>query len=55
MMDKGIEVLIENVKSEMCDYYCRWPLAYKLEHEDANEALNACLKEKCEECPLNKL
>lgn len=55
MTKKEIAILIEDVRGEMCDHYCRWPLAYRLNHEDSEEAFDACLKEKCEECPLNRL
>ena len=46
---------VAEVKAQMCDEYCRWPLAYKLDYSDANEAMEAIRQERCPNCPLNKL
>jgi hypothetical protein len=39
---------------EICDNYCRFPELYLNEHKDPDEATDLC-KEKCENCPINKI
>ena len=47
MGDKTIPDIIEDVKSEMCDNYCKFPQEYKDQEQMWDK--------KCAECPLNKL
>lgn len=40
---------------EICDDYCKYPEMYEEAYKDPDEALDALLKEKCENCPLNRI
>lgn len=46
---------IDEVKEKMCDEYCKWPLAYSLDYVSKEQAHEAVLRERCAECPLNRL
>ena len=46
-MEKTVNEIIEEVKCEICDKYCRYPF----EIEDEEELL----KFYCENCPLGRL
>ena len=40
--------IIEEVKQEMCDYYCKYPARFSEEEEDT-------LFEICDKCPMERL
>jgi hypothetical protein len=48
---KTLIEIVEQVKADMCDRYCKWPDQYK---GDEN-AYDRMIDEKCEHCPLNRL
>lgn len=58
MTDKPLTAQLEDIKSDICDNYCKWPQIYSerqvwfQKYEDSSEAL---WSEKCANCPLNKL
>lgn len=54
-MDKTVTQIMEQVKSEICDDYCKWPEEYLQIHNDPDEAQAYMLAEKCTTCPLQKL
>ena len=45
---------LENIASEICDGYCRYPMLIEAEYPDPNEAEVELMK-ICEACPLCKL
>lgn len=45
---KTVVDIIEDVLSDICDHYCKYPDIYKEEEEDK-------LYEHCDKCPLNRL
>lgn len=47
------EILIEEVKAQVCDHYCRYPDEYKTHENDAN--WERMIEEKCVDCPLTAL
>lgn len=47
------EILIEEVKAQICDHYCRYPDEYKTHENDAN--WEQMIIEKCNDCPLTAL
>ena len=44
---KNVTEILEEVKNEICDNYCKYPEEYE-DYEDM-------LKERCEDCVLNLL
>lgn len=42
------------LREEICENYCRWPLAYRLDYEDSEEAFEAVRNERCSDCPLQR-
>lgn len=47
---------LEEIASEICDNYCRWPyVALEMFRLDKDEEREAFLDEKCEKCPLMRL
>lgn len=46
---------LESIKEDICDNYCKFPWECSLEHEDPEEGYEAMLKERCADCPLNRL
>lgn len=47
-MSKLIDEIIEKVKSELCDKYCKYPEQWEGTEEDM-------IEEICSMCPLNEL
>ena len=47
MKEKTVAEIIEEVKEQMCDDYCRYPR----EQSEAEMAIN----DICENCPMNRL
>ena len=53
---KGVDCQrIEEIKENMCDNYCRFPLEYSFEFEDPEEGFEEMMSERCANCPLNDL
>lgn len=48
---KTLIEIVEQIKADMCDNYCKWPSLYK---GDEN-AFDRLLDERCAHCPLNRL
>lgn len=46
----SVTEIIEEVKEEMCDHYCKWPDQYK--HVGSYGMI---LQKYCDRCPLNRL
>jgi hypothetical protein len=46
--------LIEEVKEDMCDNYCKYPFEYLMQYEDPEDAHEKMLDEVCNDCPLTK-
>lgn len=42
---------IEEIKEQICDYYCRFPGMY----DKQTEELEMCDTDVCKNCPLNRL
>ena len=53
--NKTVSEMFEEIKEQMCDHYCKWPLEYMKEIEDPDLGEELLLKMKCEKCPLQKL
>lgn len=49
MKNETICEIIESVKSDICDHYCKYPERYT---EDKSDDI---FDEKCKDCPLNRL
>lgn len=49
-MEKSISEIIEEVKADICDHYCKWPDTW--DEEEQGETLE---DGKCVSCPLSKL
>lgn len=47
--------VIQEVKEEMCDHFCKYPEWYLMNYEDSEEAHDTMVEEMCSECPLNRL
>ena len=47
--------IIQEVKEEMCDHYCKYPVEFLMTYEDSEEAHDKMIEEMCAECPLNRL
>ena len=49
---KTITQQIEDICTEICDHYCKFPEAYDTGHDDDNDRM---IEEKCNSCPLGEL
>lgn len=48
--EKSISDIVEEIKMDICDHYCKWP------NEWDEEELSKILEDgKCADCPLSKL
>lgn len=54
-MDKSVTEIIEDVKEDICDKYCKYPLEYLAEIKDPDLAHELMLETKCKNCPLQRL
>lgn len=56
-MDKPLTIpqQLEEIVGTMCRDYCKWPIAYRLDYSDPDQANEHMLNEKCLDCPLNRL
>ena len=48
-----ISEIIEAVKNEMCDHYCKYPIQYQSDIDDVAFAM--MIEDQCSECPLDFL
>ncbi len=46
-----VRQIIENVITEICDHYCKYPY----EWDEDKEGMELCESEICQNCPLMKL
>lgn len=46
---------VEDIKENICDNYCKYPEQYQMKNEDSEEAYEQMLRDRYEECPLNRL
>lgn len=51
----NLQIMLEEIKADICDNKCKFPEQYALEYEDSEEAFEQMLRDRCEECPLNRL
>ena len=53
MMDdlKTIPQILEDIASEICDNYCKYPGTW----DEEKEGCELCMSEVCKNCPLNRL
>lgn len=51
-MANNITDLLEEVKDEICDRYCKFPREYSDLYEDKNVAHECMLQDVCTDCPL---
>ena len=47
--------MIEQIKEEMCDRFCKWPTEYLSLIKDPDKANERMINEICIDCPLDKL
>ena len=50
MEEKSISEIIEEVKVDICDHYCKWPDTW-----DEEETETTLEDGKCANCPLGRL
>lgn len=50
-MEKTIPEIIEEIKEEICDKYCKYPEIY----DEEAEGIPLCDSEHCRNCPLCRL
>ena len=48
------DAILENVKAQICDHYCKYPEGYK-RIEDGVVDYEQMLADVCESCPMNVL
>lgn len=48
------DAILENVKAQICDHYCKYPGEYK-HRDDGDIDYEQMLTDVCESCPLNVL
>ena len=53
--EKSVAEIVEEVKSGICDHYCRFPFEYLDKYGSGNEVYDRMIEEVCAECPLNRL
>ena len=49
--EQSITEILEEVKNEMCSYYCKWPENW----DEEAEGVELSESTFCRNCPLNKL
>lgn len=45
--------ITEEIKTQICDHYCKYPEQYKVENDDIN--FDRMIEERCNDCVLNLL
>lgn len=51
----NFQIILEEVKEDLCDNYCKYPGEYYLLYEDSEVAHECMLQDVCADCPLNRL
>lgn len=51
----NISEQLEEIKSDICDKYCKYPEIYGIDDEACQYVLDKMYRERCDKCPLNKL
>lgn len=51
MDNKSISIMLEEIASEICNHYCKYPDQWDAEEK----GMDLCESEICENCPLNRL
>lgn len=54
-MDKTVTQIMEQVKNDICDNYCKYPEWSKKFFKDTDKADEFLLNEICLDCPLKRL
>lgn len=49
MKEKKIVDMLQDISSDICNHYCKYPDIYQKEEEEDK------LYEHCDKCPLNRL
>lgn len=49
------DAILENVKAQICDHYCKYPGEYKLNDGDGDVDYEQMLTDVCESCIMNVL
>ena len=52
-MSDMYDAMVENIKSRICDGYCKYPTEYSVKDNDLNHDMLA--NDICSSCPLNVL
>ena len=52
---KQFQEQLEQQLEVICDDYCKFREQYLSEHKDPDEAFEALLDEKCNDCPIGKI
>lgn len=52
--EKTVSEIIEEVKTEICDNYCKYPAIYDT-REDSSENYDEMMEKICANCPLDRL
>lgn len=56
MDEKSVNEIIEEVKTEICDNYCKYPDIYDTRKDSGEDYdYDRMFGEKCDRCPLNRL
>ncbi len=45
--------ITEEIKTQICDHYCKYPEQYKVKNDDIN--FDRMMQERCNDCILNLL
>lgn len=54
-MEKSIAEIIEDVKTEICDNYCKFPEMVMSMVKDIDAAEDELYRKHCDSCPLSRL
>lgn len=56
MKTMTVTEIIEKVRADICDNYCKWPEKYGVTGDGSDpEREEQLMDEKCDECPLDLL
>ena len=51
-MDMSITEQLESIRDNICENYCKYQEQAFSTHKDPDEALDALMKEHCNDCPF---
>lgn len=54
-MEKSIAEIIEDVRTEICDDYCKYPELARSMVKDIDAAEDELYRKHCDSCPLSRL